>query len=73
MINKKTQEVNLTRYVITYEDDECISTWKYDKNKNPYGPVEVEYRWKKTFDPWNKNKKKTIGDLSKEQKKRKRG
>jgi len=73
MVNKKIIETNLTRYVITYEDDECTSVWKFDKNKNPYGPVEVEYKWKKTFNPWDQSKKKTIGELTKEQKKRKRG
>jgi hypothetical protein len=30
-----------------YEDDECISIWKYDLNKHPFGPIEVEYKWKK--------------------------
>jgi hypothetical protein len=73
MNNKKNIEHNLTKYVITYEDDECTSIWKYDKNKNPYGPVEVEYKWKKTFNPWDKGKKKTLGDLAKENKKIKRG
>lgn len=73
MINKKQSDIVLTRYVLTYEDDECTSVWKYDKNKNPYGPVDVEYRWKKTFNPWGTKKKKTIGDLAKEQKKGKRG
>jgi len=53
-----------------YEDDECISIWKYNLLKNPYGPIEVEYKWKKNFNPWVQ-KKKTLGDLVKLQKKQK--
>ena len=25
----------------TFEDDECISIWKYDKTKFPNGPISV--------------------------------
>ena len=50
MINKKIKEVSLTRYVITYEDDECTSIWKYDKNKNPYRPVSGEAQQVKLSD-----------------------
>jgi hypothetical protein len=51
-----------------YEDNECISIWKYNLTKHPYGPVEVEYKWKRSFNPWVQ-KKKTLGDLVKERKK----
>lgn len=53
-----------------YEDDESISIWRYNLLKNKYGPVEVEYKWKKGFNPWNQ-KKLSIGDLVKLQKKQK--
>jgi hypothetical protein len=33
--------------------------------------VEVEYKWKRSFNPWNQ-KKMTLGDLAKEEKKRMR-
>ncbi len=56
------------KYEITYEDDECISIWKYDTRKTTFGPVEVEYRWKRSFNPWN-NSKKTMGEMVKEMKK----
>lgn len=55
------------KYSVTYEDEISISIWKYDRKKSKSGPVEVEYRWKKDFNPWENNKKKTLGDLVKEQ------
>jgi hypothetical protein len=58
------------KYEITYEDDECISIWKYDTRKTTFGPVEVEYKWKRSFNPWNKGKK-TMGEMVKEMKKKK--
>jgi len=58
------------KYEITYEDDECISIWKYDTRKTTFGPVEVEYKWKRSFNPWN-NGKKTMGEMVKEMKKKK--
>ena len=54
----------------TFEDDECISIWKYNSNKTTSGPVEVEYKWKRSFNPWDKKVKKTLGDLVKEGKKK---
>jgi hypothetical protein len=45
------------KYEITYEDDESISIWRYNTNKSTSGPVEVEYRWKRSFNPWYKKKK----------------
>jgi hypothetical protein len=58
------------KYEITYEDDESISIWRYNTNKSTSGPVEVEYRWKRSFNPWDK-KKKTMGEMVKEMKKKK--
>ena len=58
------------KYEITYEDDECISIWKYNLNKTTAGPVEVEYKWKRSFSPWQKTKKKTMGELAKEMNKK---
>lgn len=61
---------NQEKYSIIYEDDISISIWKYDKKKSNSGPIEVEHKWKKGFNPWENSKKKTLGDLVKEQKKR---
>jgi hypothetical protein len=60
-----------TKWEVVYEDDECISIWKYNSKITTSGPVEVEYKWKKHFNPWNQ-KKKTLGELAKEEKKRKK-
>ncbi len=60
-----------TKFERTFEDDECISIWKYNLQKNPYGPVEVEYKWKRSFNPWNQ-KKMTISELIKQEKKEKK-
>lgn len=42
------KEEPLQKFTRVYEDDECISIWKYDLKKQPYGPIEVEYKWKKS-------------------------
>ena len=70
MIKQKLKE--LDKYSITYEDETSISIWKYDMSKNSRNPYEVEHKWKKTFNPWENNKKKSLGDLVKEQKKTKK-
>lgn len=38
-----------TKFEYTYEDDESISIWKYDKKKFPNGPISVEYKWKPAY------------------------
>jgi hypothetical protein len=53
---------------VIYEDEYSVSIWKYNPYKPNSGPVEVEHKWKKNFNPWEKVKKKTLGDLVKEQK-----
>jgi hypothetical protein len=68
-MNNVTPETPV-KYEITYEDDESISIWRYNTNKSTSGPVEVEYRWKRSFNPWDK-KKKTMGEMVKEMKKKK--
>jgi hypothetical protein len=54
-----------------YEDEECTSIWKFDLRKNPYGPVDVEYKWKRSFNPWNQ-KKMTMSEIIKQEKKEKK-
>ncbi len=66
---KNVVEEPRIKFEVTYEDDESISIWKYNLNKTTNGPVEVDYKWKRSFNPWDK-KKKTLGQLSKEMKKK---
>ena len=41
------------KWEIRKEDNVCTQIWKYDKSKNPYGPVSVETIWKQwILDEW---------------------
>ncbi len=42
--NIKTEKPKKFEYI--FEDDESTSVWKWDLDKNPNGPVSVEYKWK---------------------------
>lgn len=57
-----------TKWEYKFEDDTCVSIWKYNSKISETNPYEVEIRWKKNYNPWDK-KKKTLGDLVKDQKK----
>jgi len=69
-VNQK-EVVKPTKWEVVYEDEDSISIWIYNSKITTAGPVEVEYKWKKHFNPWNQ-KKKTLGELAKEEKKRKK-
>ena len=69
-VNQK-EVVKPTKWEVVYEDEDSISIWRYNSKITNAGPVEVEYKWKKHFNPWNQ-KKKTLGELAKEEKKRKK-
>jgi hypothetical protein len=56
------------KFEVIFEDEECISIWKYDHAKTKNGPVETEIKWKKGKEP-KPEKKKTLGELAKENKK----
>ena len=60
-----------TKWEHVYEDEETIAIWKYNSKITTAGPVEVEYKWKRHFNPWGQ-KKKTLGELAKEEKKKKK-
>lgn len=60
-----------TKFERIYESENGISIWKYDTKISKNGPVSVEQRYKKGFEPPS-GKKKTLGDLIKEEKKSKR-
>jgi hypothetical protein len=70
MAFEKKPEPKPDKWEVIYEDDECIQIWKYNSKKTTFGPVEVETRWKKLYNPWDK-KKKTLGDLARESKNKK--
>ena len=55
-----------------YEDDECISIWKYDLNKFKNGPIDVEYRYKRGYKHPSLNQKKFLKDFVVEEKKKSR-
>jgi hypothetical protein len=69
-VNQK-EIVKPTKWEVVYEDEDSISIWRYNSKITTAGPVEVEYKWKKHFNPWNQ-KKKTLGELAKDEKKRKK-
>ena len=65
-----TQTIRL-KWEVVYEDEDCISVWKYNSKITTAGPVEVEYKYKRVY-THPLDKKKTLGDLAKEEKKRKK-
>ena len=66
--NSKTP-VKPTKWEVVYEDDECISIWRYNSKITTAGPVEVEQKYKKVYVHPLDKKKKTLGELSKEARK----
>lgn len=68
-MSKQVNPDKPTKWEIVYEDEESISIWKYDSKITTHGPVSVEQKWKKGFEPSKEKKKKTLGDLAKEARK----
>jgi hypothetical protein len=58
-----------TKWEVVYEDDECISIWKYNSKITTAGPVEVEHKYKRGYVHPMEKKKKTLGDLAKDARK----
>jgi hypothetical protein len=69
-VNQK-DVIKPTKWEVVYEDEDSISIWRYNSKITTAGPIEVEYKWKKHFNPWNQ-KKKTLGELVKEEKRKKK-
>lgn len=67
MAFEKKIEPKPDKWEVIFEDEECIQIWRYNSKKTTHGPVDVETKWKKVYNPWDK-KKKTLGDLVKESK-----
>jgi len=59
-----------TKRQVVYEDEQTITIWKYDSSVTTFGPVEVDIRYKKNYVWVDPTKKKTLGELAKEAKKK---
>lgn len=57
-----------TKFERVFEDEDSISTWKYDLDKHPYGPISTEIKYKKGFVHPKMNQKKFMKDILTEQK-----
>lgn len=50
-MNKKVTKENISKsekpkkFEYIFEDEDCISIWKYDLNKQPNGPISVEHKY----------------------------
>lgn len=62
-----TPESKPIKWEVIYEDEYSISTWKYNTKITSTGPVEVEYKYKKSY-VHPTQKKKTLGELVKQKK-----
>jgi len=65
---EKKPEPKPIKWEVIYEDEDAISIWRYNSNKNPNGPIEVEYKYKRGYQHPSNKKKKTLGDLVEETK-----
>lgn len=61
-----------TKWEMTYEDEESISTFKYNSDITKKGPISVEFRYKPGSKHPTEQKKKTLGELAKEARKQTR-
>ena len=66
--NNSKASTKPTKWEQVYEDEDCISIWKYNSKITTNGPVEVEIRYKRGYVHPKPIKKKTLGDLAKEAK-----
>lgn len=67
LINQSTD----TKREVKFEDETSIIIWKYNLSISHTNPIEVEVKYKKGY-VHPSDKKKTIGDLTKEAKKQKK-
>lgn len=44
-IKESTKLEKPTKFERIYEDEDCVSIWKYDLNKQPNGPISVENKY----------------------------
>lgn len=45
--NKTTDKKTKFEYI--FDDEESTSIWKWDLEKQPNGPISVEYKWKSHY------------------------
>ena len=71
MAFEKKPEPKPIKWEVVYEDEDCISIWKYNSKKFTNGPIEVEYKYKRGYVHPGTKSKKTLKDLIAEEKKKK--
>ena len=69
VIISNNKEPKPTKFERIYEDEDSISIWKYDLNKQPYGPISTEIKYNRGFKHPKNNEKKFLKDLMDEDKK----
>lgn len=68
MAFEKKPEPKPIKWEVVFEDEDCISIWKYNSKIWRNGPVEVEYKYKRGY-VHPGTKRKTLGQIIKDQKK----
>ena len=63
---EKKPEPKPEKWEVVFEDEDCISIWRYNTKKFAYGPIEVEYKYKRGYQHPG-SKKKTLKDLIKKE------
>lgn len=54
---EKAPQPKPIKWEVIYEDDECISIWKYNSKITKNGPIDVEYKYKRGYVHPKSNKK----------------
>ena len=68
LVNSK-EVIKPTKWEVVYEDEDCISIWRYNSKITTAGPVEVEQKYKRGYVHPLDKKKKTLGELAKQARK----
>jgi hypothetical protein len=68
LVNSK-EVIKPTKWEVVYEDEDCISIWRYNSKITIAGPVEVEIKYKRGYVHPLDRKKKTLGELAKQARK----
>lgn len=48
-IKESTKAEKPKKFEYIFEDEESTSIWKWDLEKQPNGPISVEYKWKSQY------------------------
>lgn len=69
---KESRPESPEKYELTFEDEQSVEIWKYDKTKFKNGPISVEIRWKASYlkEFEESKKKKSTLQLAREAKKK---